>query len=141
MSQALLRAVANCGRCIQYEAKGHLPPMQPIICTEPMELVHIDYMGMEVTVATDKKPVVRNVLVVVDHFTQYGAGIHYQKPYSEDDGLGAVQQLLLCVWFSPMSHVGSGNGILWEGHCGYVQPAGSRKDLYYPVSPSNQRIG
>ena len=71
MSQALLKSVANCGRCIQYEAKGQLPPMQPIICTEPLELVHIDYVGMEVTVATDKKPVVKNVLVVVDHFTWY----------------------------------------------------------------------
>ena len=71
MSQALLKAIANCGRCIQYEAKGQLPSMQPIICTEPMELVHIDYVGMEVTVATDKKHVVRNVLVVVDHFTRY----------------------------------------------------------------------
>ena len=45
--------------------------MQPIICTEPMELVHIDYVGMEVTVATDKKPVVKNALVVIDHFTHY----------------------------------------------------------------------
>ena len=71
MSQALLRAIANCGRCIQYEAKGQLPPMQPIICTELMELVHIDYVGMEITIATDKKPVVQNVLVVVDHFTRY----------------------------------------------------------------------
>ena len=71
MSQALLQAIANCGRCIQYEAKGQLPPMQAIICTEPMELVHIDYVRMEVTVATDKKPMVRNVLVVVDHFTRY----------------------------------------------------------------------
>ena len=71
MSQALLKAIANCGRCIQCEAKGQLPPMQPIICTEPMELVHIDYVGMEVIIATDQKPVVQNVLVVVDHFTQY----------------------------------------------------------------------
>ena len=71
MSQALLKAVANCGRCIQYEAKGQLPPMQPIICTKPMELVHIDYIGMEVTVVTHKKPIVWNVLVVVDHFTRY----------------------------------------------------------------------
>ena len=71
MSQALLKAVANCGRCIQYEAKGQLPPMQPIICTEPMELVHIDYVGMEVTIATDKKPVVRNVLMVMNHFMHY----------------------------------------------------------------------
>ena len=49
MSQALLKAVANCGRCIQYEVKGQLPLMQPIICTKPMELVHIDYIGMDKT--------------------------------------------------------------------------------------------
>ena len=30
------------------------------------------------------------------------AGICYQKPYGKDNGPGAVQQLLLCVWFSPM---------------------------------------
>ena len=71
MSQARLKAVANCRRCIQYEGKGQLSPMQPIICTEQMELVHIDYVGMEVTIATDRKPIVKNVLVVVDHFTRY----------------------------------------------------------------------
>ena len=35
-----------------------------------MDLVHIDYIGMEVTVATQEKPVIKNVLVVVDHFTR-----------------------------------------------------------------------
>ena len=71
MSQALIKAMANCGWCIQYEAKGQLPPMQPIVCTKPMGLVHIDYVGMEVTIAAKEKPVVKNVLVVVDHFTCY----------------------------------------------------------------------
>ena len=45
--------------------------MQPIICTKPMELVHVDYVRMEVTVSIQEKPVVKNVLVVVDHFTWY----------------------------------------------------------------------
>ena len=36
-----------------------------------MELVHVDYVGMEVTVSAQEKPVVKNVLVVVDHFTRY----------------------------------------------------------------------
>ena len=71
MARAMFRAVSTYGRCIQYEAKGQLPPMNPILCTEPMELVHIDYVGMEVTVAAKEKPVVKNVLVVVDHFTRY----------------------------------------------------------------------
>ena len=79
MSQVLLKSVANCWRCIQYEAKGQLLLMQPIICTESLELVHIDYVGMEVTIATDKKPVVKNVLVVVDHFTRLCAGICHKK--------------------------------------------------------------
>ena len=71
MSRALFRAVSTCGRCKQYKAKGQLPPMNPILCTEPMELVHIDYVGMEVTVAAKEKPVVKHVLVIVDHFTRY----------------------------------------------------------------------
>ena len=71
MSWALVMAISNCGRCKQFEAKPQILEMQPIICTKPMELVHVDYIKMEVTVSTQEKPVVKNVLVVVDHFTQY----------------------------------------------------------------------
>ena len=70
MSRALIMAVSNCGRCKQFEAKPQILGMQQIICTEPMEMVHVDYIKMEVTVSTQEKPVVKNVLVV-DHFTQY----------------------------------------------------------------------
>ena len=69
MARVLVMAVSNCGHCKQFEAKPQIPGMQPIICTEPMELVHIDYVGIEMTVATQYKPVVKNVLVIVDHFT------------------------------------------------------------------------
>ena len=71
MATALCLAIQNCGRCKQFEAKSQLPEMEPIVCTQPMELVHVDYVGMEVTVAAKEKPVVKNVLVVVDHFTHY----------------------------------------------------------------------
>ena len=71
MRTALFLVLQNCGRCKQFEAKGELPGMEPIMCTQPMELVHVDYVGMEVTMAAKEKPVVRNVLVVVDHFTRF----------------------------------------------------------------------
>ena len=71
MARALVLAVSNCGRCKQFESRPQIPSMQPIICTKPMELVYVDYVSMEVTVATQEKPVIKNVLVVVDHFTQY----------------------------------------------------------------------
>ena len=71
MANALFLVIQNCGRCKQFEAKCQIPEMEPILCTQPMELVHVDYVGMEVTVATQEKPVVKNVLVIVDHFTRY----------------------------------------------------------------------
>ena len=46
-------------------------PMEPILCTEPLDLVHIDYVSMEVMVGVTEKPVVKNVLVVEDHFTRF----------------------------------------------------------------------
>ena len=45
--------------------------MEPILCTEPLDLVHIDYLSMEVTVGIKEKLVVKNVLVVDDDFTHY----------------------------------------------------------------------
>ena len=54
-----------------FEAKPQIPPLEPILCTEPLDLVHIDYVSMEVTVGVKEKPVVKNVLIVEDHFTHY----------------------------------------------------------------------
>ena len=71
MANALSLVIQNCGHCKQFEAKCQIPKMEPILCTQPMELVHVDYVGMEVTVAAQEKPVVKNVLVIVDHFTRY----------------------------------------------------------------------
>ena len=71
IANALFLVIQNCGRCKQFEAKCQIPEMEPILCTQPMELVHVDYVSMEVTVATQEKPVVKNVLVIVDHFTRY----------------------------------------------------------------------
>ena len=71
MANALFLVIQNCGHCKQFEAKCQIPEMEPILCTQPMELVHIDYVGMEVTVAAQEKLVVKKVLVIVDHFTRY----------------------------------------------------------------------
>ena len=64
-------SVHNCPKCRIFEAKPQIPPMEPILCTEPLDLVHIDYVSMEVTVGIKEKPVMKNVLVVEDHFTRY----------------------------------------------------------------------
>ena len=45
--------------------------LEPILCTEPLDLVHIEYVSMEVMVGMTEKPVVKNVLVIEDHFTRF----------------------------------------------------------------------
>ena len=71
IAQRMMLSICNCEKCRIFEAKPQIPPMEPILCTEPLDLVHIDYVSMEVTVGIKEKPVVKNVLVVEDHFTRY----------------------------------------------------------------------
>ena len=71
MAQRMMMNVHNWEKCCIFKAKPQILPMEPIVCTEPLDLVHIDYMSMEVTVGIKEKPVVKNVLVIKDHFTCY----------------------------------------------------------------------
>ena len=71
MAQRMMMSVRNCPKCHIFEAKPQIPLLEPILCTEPLDLVHIDYVSMEVMVGIKEKPVVKNVLVVEDHFTCY----------------------------------------------------------------------
>ena len=71
MAQRMMLSVRNCEKCRIFEAKPQIPPMEPILCTKPLDLVHIDYVSMEVTMGVKEKPVIKNVLVVKDHFTCY----------------------------------------------------------------------
>ena len=64
-------SVHNCKKCRIFKAKPQIPPMEPIVCTEPLDLVHIDYVSMKVMVGVKEKPVMKNVLVIEDHFTRY----------------------------------------------------------------------
>ena len=71
MAQRMMMSVRNCPKCRIFKAKPQIPPMEPILCTEPLDLVHIDYVSMEVMVGVTEKPVVKNILVVEDHFTRF----------------------------------------------------------------------
>ena len=43
-----------------------MAPLQPIHVTQPLELVHMDYLSLE-----PSKGNIENVLVITDHFTRY----------------------------------------------------------------------
>ena len=60
--------------CPHFRAfKGEVPkaPLCPIRAYAPLELVHLDYTSIESTMELNKPSVVKNVIVITDHFTRY----------------------------------------------------------------------
>ena len=45
--------------------------MKPLTCSGPGELLHVDFTSTDKTVPLKEEPVIRNVLVLQDHFSKY----------------------------------------------------------------------
>ena len=61
----------ECPHCRAF--KGEVPkvPFCPIRAYALLELVHLDYTSIESMMEMNKPPVVKNILVMTDHFTRY----------------------------------------------------------------------
>ena len=66
MQTEAIQHVLKCTRCLRRKTPSHVAPLQPIQVTQPLELVHMDYLSLE-----PSKGNIENVLVITDHFTRY----------------------------------------------------------------------
>ena len=66
MQTEAVQHVLKCTRCLRRKTPSHVAPLQPIHVTQPLELVHMDYLSLE-----PSKGNIENVLVITDHFTRY----------------------------------------------------------------------
>ena len=71
MTCDLRNRIKRCSRCRKYEAAPPVAPMKPLTCSGPGELLHVDFTSIEETVPLREDPVIRNVLVLQDHFSKY----------------------------------------------------------------------
>ena len=71
MRTQMMMTLQNCEKCKVYKKKDPKLLLCTIATMEPMDLIHVDLVGMEVTIETKKKPVVQKILVVTDHFSQF----------------------------------------------------------------------
>ena len=71
MARDLRNRIRKCGRCRKFEAAPPIVPMQPLTCSGPGELLHVDFTSIEETVPLKEEPVIRYVLVLQDHFSKY----------------------------------------------------------------------
>ena len=71
MTRDLRNRIKKCSHCRKYEAAPPVAPMKPLTCSGPGELLHVDFTSIEETVPLREDPVIRNVLVLQDHFSKY----------------------------------------------------------------------
>ena len=65
------QSIKSCMHCLQHE--GNLPkvPLHPIVATTPLDLLHVDFTSIEMTMELNQPPRVTNILVFKDHFTKH----------------------------------------------------------------------
>ena len=66
MQEEATQHVMHCSRCLRRKTPPQVAPLQPILVTQPLELVHMNYLSLE-----PSKGNIENVLVITDHFTRY----------------------------------------------------------------------
>ena len=63
--------VRGCLHCQAFEGEVPKVPLCPIQVYVLLELVHLDYTSIESTMELNRPPVVKNVLMMMDHFMRY----------------------------------------------------------------------
>ena len=71
MAHDLRNRIRKCSRCKKFEAAPPVAPLRPLACSGLGELLHVDFTSIEETVPLCKEPVIRNVMVMQDHFSKY----------------------------------------------------------------------
>ena len=71
MARDLRNGIRKCGHCKKFEATPPIALLKPLACSGPGELLHVDFTSIEETVPLHQEPVIRNVMVMLDHFSKY----------------------------------------------------------------------
>ena len=71
MRTQMMTSILNCAKCKVFEKREPRAPLCNIVAAEPMDLIHVDLLGLETTMDTQVTPLVQKILVVTDHFSRH----------------------------------------------------------------------
>ena len=94
MRTQMMTSIMNCTKCKVFEKRKPKVPLWNIIAAEPMDLIHIDLLGLETTMDLQTHPVVQKVLVITDHFS-----CHVQAYKVADKCAIAIEKCLYDQYF------------------------------------------
>ena len=91
--------IGKCCPCLAFNARQPKAPLENIMATHPLELVHLDYLCLE-----PGKGLEENVLVITDHFTRY--------PQAYVTRIQKAQMMAKTLWDKFIVHYGLPKKIL-----------------------------
>ena len=71
MRTQMMTSILNCAKCKVFEKREPKAPLCNIVTLEPMDLIHVDLLGLETTMDPQVMPSVQKILVVTDHFSHH----------------------------------------------------------------------
>ena len=71
MTNQIWQSIKTCMHCLQHEGSFSKAPLHPIVATTSLDLLHVDFTSIEMTLELNKSPKVANVLVFQDHFMKH----------------------------------------------------------------------
>ena len=112
MAMQIQRVISSCERCIQHEGAHAKALLQTILGTSPLELLHVDFTGIEMVMDLDWPPHAVNVLVFCDHFMR-----HIMVYVTPDQTAKTLVKFLWQGYISIFSQAPEWlRGQLWEQH-------------------------
>ena len=92
MQEKATQYLLKCLRCLRRKSTPQVAPMQLIYVTQPLELVHMDYLSLELS-----KGNIENVLVITNHFTRYS--LAYPSKTQRAQATARILWDCLSLWF------------------------------------------
>ena len=71
MDNQVQQSIKSCVHCLQHGGKLSKAPLHLILATALMDLLHVDFTSIEMTLDLNRLPKVANVLVFQDHFMKH----------------------------------------------------------------------
>ena len=71
MANQMQQSIKSCTPCLQHEGNLSKAPLHSIMANTPMDLLHVGFTNIDMTLKLNRLPKVDNVVVFQDHFTKH----------------------------------------------------------------------